>query len=237
VGVDEARRAASTHVFVDAEMLDLDGVVVLDSETEHHLARVLRLRSGEHVTVSDGAGRWRQTTVAGAAESGAVGFRLETTSDVVTTPRPHPPLTLASAIPKGDRVEWLVQKAVEIGVDTLQLLHSDRSVIRWKPDRATKQMVRLRRIAIEAARQSRRVWLPAVLPPSEASAVLPQAAVAEPGGRAVGSGDNFIAIGPEGGWSCDELEIAREQVTLGSNVLRTETAVLVAATLYVAHYH
>ena len=237
MAVDETRRTASTHVFVDAEVLDVDGVVALDSETEHHLSRVLRLRSGEHVTVSDGAGRWRETTVASAAELGTIGFRLEPTSGVVTVPRPYPSLTIASAIPKGDRVEWLVQKAVEIGVDTLQLLHSDRSAIRWKPERTAKQMVRLRRIAIEAARQSRRVWLPTVLPPSDALAVLPAAAVAEPGGRAVGPDDNVIAIGPEGGWSSAERKISREQVTLGSNVLRTETAVLVAATLYVAHYH
>lgn len=237
MAVDETRRTASTHVFVDAGVLDVDGVVALDSATEHHLSRVLRLRSGEHVTVSDGAGRWRETTVASAAGSGMSGFRLEPTSGIVTVPRPHPPLTIASAIPKGDRVDWLVQKAVEIGVDTLQLLHSDRSAIRWKPDRAAKQMVRLRRIAIEAARQSRRVELPTVLPPTAASAVLPTGAVAEPGGRAVGADDHVIVIGPEGGWSSAEREVAREQVTLGSNVLRTETAVLVAATLYVAHYH
>ena len=240
-------------MFVDAETLDTDGVVLLDSETEHHLTRVLRLRSGEHVTLSDGLGRWRQTTVATAHSgangkigvdgsdrvdgAGAAGFRLETTSEVVTTARPYPHFTLASAIPKGDRVEWLVQKAVELGVDTLQLLHTDRSVVHWKTDRAAKQMVRLRRIAVEAARQSRRIWLPELAAPVDASIVLSTAAVAEPGGHVVGPADSCIAIGPEGGWSADELEMARDQVTLGANVLRTETAALAATTLYVAHYH
>ncbi len=236
--IEKERRTATSHVFVDAETLDADGVVLLDSETEHHLTRVLRLRSGEHVTLSDGLGRWRQTTVAtGADGAGAAGFRLETTSDVTTTARPYPPFTLASAIPKGDRVEWLVQKAVELGVDSLQLLHADRSAVRWKADRAAKQMVRLQRIAVEAARQSRRVWLPELIAPVDASTVLSRAAVAEPGGHVVGPADNFIAVGPEGGWSSSELETAREQVTLGINVLRTETAALAATTLYVASYH
>ena len=239
--VDQERRSATSHVFVDAETLDAEGVVLLDSETEHHLNRVLRLRAGEQVTLSDGLGRWRQTTVvterAGVGGGAAAGFRLETTSDVVTTARPYPPFTLASAIPKGDRVEWLVQKAVELGVDTLQLLHTDHSAVRWKTDRAAKQMVRLRRIAVEAARQSRRVWLPELAAPIDASAVLSTAAVAEPGGNVVGPGDNCIAIGPEGGWSQSELDRAHGQVTLGANVLRTETAALAATTLYVANYH
>ena len=62
------------------------------------------------------------------------------------------------AIPKGDRLEWLVQKVTELGVDRLALLHAERSVVRWKPDRVQSQLVRLRRIADEACRQSRRVW-------------------------------------------------------------------------------
>ncbi len=232
MGIDDARRAATSHVFVEPETLDVDGAVLLDSETEHHLARVLRLRSGEHVTLSDGAGRWRQTIVASGP-----GLRLETTSEVVTTERPYPPFTLVSAIPKGDRVEWLVQKAVELGADTVQFVHTDHSAVRWKPDRAAKQMLRLRRIAVEAARQSRRVWLPEVTGPVDASTLLSTAVMAEPGGRVVGTSDNCIAIGPEGGWSDRELEMARDQVSVGRNVLRTETAGLAATTLYVASYH
>jgi len=230
--VDPVRRASATHVFVGADALEVDGVVLLDDETEHHLTRVLRLRVGEHVTISDGAGRWRDTAVADS-----VSFRLETTTGVETSDRLYAPLTLATAIPKGDRVEWLVQKAVELGVDTLQLLHADRSAVRWKPERAAKQIVRLRRIAVEAARQSRRVWLPEIALPVEASGVLTAAAITEPGGRNVKKTDTCLAVGPEGGWSEDELERATDQVSLGPNVLRTETAALAAVTLYVASYH
>lgn len=231
--MDEERRAASTQIFVATDVLDVDGPITLDSDTEHHLTRVLRLRDGEHVSVSDGAGRWRLTTVVQTGSS----LRLEPASAVAVATRAHPPLTIATAIPKGDRVDWLVQKAVEIGVDTVQFLHAERSVVRWKAERAAKQVDRLNRIAHEAARQSRRVWLPEVRTPVAALDVLPTSVVAEPGGRRVGAGDTFVSIGPEGGWSPGELENARDQVQLGPNVLRTETAVLVAATLCVGSYH
>lgn len=231
--VDEERRSASTQIFVAGDVLDVDGPISLDSDTEHHLTRVLRLRDGELVSVSDGAGRWRLAAVTQAGSS----LALEPAGAVAVTPRTHPPLTIATAIPKGDRVDWLVQKAVEIGVDTVQFLHAERSAVRWKVERAAKQIDRLNRIGHEAARQSRRVWLPEVRSPVAALDVLSTSLVAEPGGRCVAAGDTFVSIGPEGGWSPAELEIAADVVQLGPNVLRTETAVLVAAALCVASYH
>ena len=69
-------------------------------------------------------------------------------------------MTIAVAPPKGERLEWLVQKCTEVGVDQLVLLVAERSVVRWDADRAARQLERLRRIAAEAAMQSRRVWLP-----------------------------------------------------------------------------
>ncbi len=231
--VDEARRSAATQIFVPSDVLDVDGPIALDSDTEHHLSRVLRLRDGERVSVSDGAGRWRLAAVTLSGKS----LGLEPTSAVAETQRERPTLTIATAIPKGDRVDWLVQKAVEIGVDTVQFLHAERSAVRWKADRAVKQVDRLTRIAREAARQSRRVWMPEVRAPVPAADVLSTSLVAEPGGRSVVAGDTFVSIGPEGGWSPNELESAADQVQLGPNVLRTETAVLVAATLCVANYH
>lgn len=229
--VDEERRSASTQIFVTGDVLDGDGVIALESSMEHHLNRVLRLGEGEYVSVSDGAGRWRLAGVIYAGGS----LALEPAGPVVAKRRLHPPLTIATAIPKGDRVDWLVQKAVEIGVDTVQLLHTERSVVRWKAERAAKQVERLNRIAHEAARQSRRVWLPEVQPPVPVLDVLASSVVAEPGGRNVAAGDTSIAIGPEGGWSPRELANASARVQLGPNVLRTETAALVAATLCVSN--
>ncbi|NND74925.1 MAG: 16S rRNA (uracil(1498)-N(3))-methyltransferase [Ilumatobacter sp.] len=223
------RRHSSAHVFVD----HLGDTIDLSDETAHHLARVLRLRDGDPVTVSDGAGHWQPTVV---TDTGTA-IRLESAGDVVHEPRRHEPLTLATAMPKGDRLDWLVQKATEIGVDRIALLHTDRSVVRWKPDRVERRLGRLQRISDEAARQSRRVWRVAVDAPVPADIVLAGAAVAEPGGRELRPADSVVAVGPEGGWSDTELQRASVRIDLGPNVLRTETAALVIITLSVAFRH
>jgi 16S rRNA (uracil1498-N3)-methyltransferase len=139
------------------------------------------------------------------------------------------PVTIATAIPKGDRFDWLVQKVTELGVDRLVLLHAERSVVRWKPDRVARHLERARRVADEALRQSRRVWRLQIDGPFGAGEVLGEYAVAEPGGRPIGVGDVSVAIGPEGGWSAAELAVAGDRVGLGPTILRTETAVIAAS--------
>jgi len=224
-----ALRSSSAHVIVEPEALD-GAEVVLDGDAEHHLRRVVRLRDGETVSVTDGAGRWRLTAV----RAGGSTLTLEPTSDVVIAePRAHP-LTLAVAMPKGDRLDWLVQKVTEIGVDRIVLLHAERSVVRWKPDKALTQLARLQRIADEASRQSRRVWRVTIDAPVVAVDVLDRFVVAEPGGRRLEPEDRMVAIGPEGGWSRTELETAQDIVTLGANILRTETAAVALSALCVA---
>lgn len=225
-------RRTSAHVFVVPDVLDSDGVVVLDDEVEHHLRRVLRLRAGEQVGLTDGAGRWRLAAVADAGGSGAR-LVLEPTAPVAVEPD-REPITVAAAMPKGDRLDWLVQKVTEIGVDRVVLLHADRSVVRWTPERAARHRDRLQRIADEACRQSRRVHRAVVDGPFDAASVLSEFLVAEPGGRRLASGDRSVAIGPEGGWSDAELAAAAERVDLGSTILRTETAAVAVATLCVA---
>lgn len=225
----ESLRTSSAHVLVTPDQLSASGDVVLDSDTEHHLRRVLRLRDGESVSVTDGAGRWLLTT---AARSGSA-IRLEPASDVVAEPARDRPVTIAAAMPKGDRLDWLVQKVTELGVDRIVLLHAERSVVRWKPERTAAQLERLRRISDEACRQSRRVWRVAIDEPVEATAVLASFVAAEPGGRDLAPGDCSVAIGPEGGWSVEELDQAAELVSLGRNILRTETAAVAASTLCV----
>jgi 16S rRNA (uracil1498-N3)-methyltransferase len=218
--VSNALRRSSAHVLI-ADV----AAPALDHATAHHLARVLRLRPGEPVTVTDGAGRWR------FCEFG--GDDIEPAGDVVVVERPSPALTVAVAPPKGDRLEWLVAKCTEVGIDRLVLLDAEHSVVRWHGDRAERQRARLRRVAVEASMQSRRVWLPEITGPVPAIDVLPSAAAAEPGGRPVRADDQTIAVGPEGGWSPKELEIAADVVSLGPFVLRVETAAVAAAALMV----
>jgi len=212
----ELRRRAAAHVLVD----DV-GTPALGDGTAHHLFRVLRVADGAIVTVTDGAGRWRPCRAAGAA--------VVPDGDVVHEPALEVPLTIAVTLPKADRPEWIVQKLTELGVDRIVLLHAERSVVRWDAERAAKHVAKLRRVAVVALEQSRRVWLPDVTGPVTAASMLAGAVAAEPGGRALSAADRTVAIGPEGGWSPAELAVAGDTVSLGPTVLRVETAALSAA--------
>ena len=116
---------------------------------------MLRLRAGEVVTASDGAGRWVACRWVGGAA-------LEIDGEVVVEPEPTPLVTVAFSPVKGERPEWAVQKLTELGVDRIVPLVAARSVVRWTGDRGEAVVARWRRVAREAAMQSRRAWLPAV---------------------------------------------------------------------------
>src|SRR6266508_1892829 len=148
--ITDALRRSAAHVLVD----DV-AAPVPSADAMHHLVRVLRLRNGEPVTVTDGSGRWRPCVVAGSG--------LEPVGAVESEPRPAPELTIAVAPPNGDRLEWLVTKCTEVGVDRIVLVDAERSVVRWNGDRASKQIDRLRKLVVEASMQSRRVWLPEIV--------------------------------------------------------------------------
>lgn len=222
------RRSATAQVLLDdgAGAGLADTTIGLADDVEHHLRRVLRIRDGESVVVTDGRGRWRMTLARVSGSS----LWLEPIGEVGREPAPDS-FTLATAIPKGDRLDWLVQKTVELGVSRLVLLDAERSTVRWKGERVDRQLARVRRIADEATRQSRRVWRAEIDGPVPAASVLVDAAVAEVGAANVPADEPIIAIGPEGGWSQSELDLAPRRVGLGANVLRVETAAIAATTL------
>ena len=214
----------SAHVFV----ADLSAPV-LDTGDHHHLERVLRLRAGEAVSASDGAGRWVPCRWVGGAA-------LEVDGEVVVESEPSPAITVAFSPVKGDRPEWAVQKLTEVGVDRIVPLVAARSVVRWTGDRGAAVVARWRRVAREAAMQSRRAWLPTV---GEAvafgvAAAWPGATMAVGGGAPPSLDRPVVLVGPEGGWADEELGAGLCTVGLGPNVLRTETAAVVAGTLLVA---
>ena len=142
------------------------------------------------------------------------------------SPARRVPSTIAVAIPKQDRPEWIVQKAAET-VDRIVFLHAERSVVRWDGERAERHRNRPR-VAGEALMQSRRVWLPEIVGPLPAADVLPEAVAAEPGGRAVTSPTGVMRDRTGGWWTPDELALAQDRVAVGDAVLRVETAALVA---------
>jgi 16S rRNA (uracil1498-N3)-methyltransferase len=191
------------------------------------LGKALRLRPGDGLVVSDGAG---------ARRTARFGDEVEPDGDVVWVPRPDPPLTVGLTPTKGDRPEWAVQKLTELSVDRIVVLRTERSVVRWEADRAGHHLERLRRIAREAAMQSRQVWLPevdGVATPAD----LPGAALADRDGRPPTTADTVLLCGPEGGWSEAERDEPRDHVALGPAVLRAETAAVTAGVLLVALRH
>jgi 16S rRNA (uracil1498-N3)-methyltransferase len=215
----------------------------LDPADARHLLDVLRLRPGEPVVVSDGAGSWMPCRVspATAGRSGRTaepGSIVVADGEVVVQPAVEPRLTIAFAPVKGDRPEWVVQKLTELGVDTIVPIHTRRSVVRWEGDRSARAVERLRRVAVEAAGQCRRPRLPEILPVStigdlaDLTGVAP--ALAHPGGGRPTLGHRVVAIGPEGGWDDSELGGGGSTVGLGPTVLRAETAAVVAGALLCA---
>jgi len=215
---------AAAHVFV----ADLDGLDLTDDD-QHHLGRVLRLRPGQVVTAGDGAGGWRvcEWTAAGLAPVGAIEH----------DERPDPPITIGFVVPKADRPEWIVQKLTETGVDRIVPLSAARSVVQWDGDKAAKQLARLRRVAREAAMQCRRARLPTVEPLTGFGDVAgrPGAAIATLGGQMLDVAcHRLLIVGPEGGWSPEELESPPPRVGLGNYVLRSETAAIAAGALMTA---
>jgi 16S rRNA (uracil1498-N3)-methyltransferase len=201
----------------------------LDDTDRHHLARVLRMRAGDALVVSDGRGRWRRAVL---ADGGAV----EPDGDVVEDAAPAPTITIAFAITKGERPELAVQKLTELGADRIVPFAAARSVARWDGERAAKHVQRLRRVAREAAMQCRRSWLPEIDDATtfEVAASLPGASLADAGASGGPTLDRpTVLVGPEGGWDPQERVWGLPAVGLGPHVLRAETAAMAAAALLV----
>jgi 16S rRNA (uracil1498-N3)-methyltransferase len=201
---------------------------VLSISDRHHLERVLRLRSGAEVAVGDGRGSWRPCRF---------GSELEPIGPVIVEPRPEPPIGVGFALVKGDRPELVVQKLTELGVDRIVPFTAARSVVRWDETKAGRQQERLVVIAREAAMQCRRTWLPEIAPLCDLAevAAMAGAVIADRGGDQLAADDRFVLVGPEGGWTPEELGLGVRRVQLANHVLRAETAAIAAGALLCAN--
>ena len=227
----------------DRAQLDND-VVVLSGAEGRHAATVRRLRPGERADVADGAGLVAECVVVGPAPGG-----LELTVQARRqVPRPDPSITVVQAIPKGDRGELAVEEMTEVGVDRIVPWAAARCVPVWQGARGERSLAKWRLTAREAAKQSRRAWLPEVTDSASAELVaqlIAKAALAivlEPGADAgLGrlslpeSGDLLVVVGPEGGITGEESAAFQAAgavaCRLGPTVLRTSTAGAVAAAI------
>lgn len=214
----------------------------LTPEAAHYLLDVLRLGPGSELELFDGEG----AAYPARLEVGGLALTLGPRREA----RPALELWLLVALAKGDRMDFVMQKATELGATRLFPFAAERSVVRLDAQKAEARAVRWRRIAAEAARQCGRADVPVVFPPAMLSTALgavPAGFVRfafHPGGEPLvrGSPPPGVAavVGPEGGLSPEEVTCCEEagarRVSLGPRVLRAETAALVATALLQAAY-
>lgn len=197
-------------------------VAELSRDDDHHLRRVLRAREGEELVLCDGRGSWR------FAHVGSVGL-----VDVgeVFIDEPVPTTTLYLAPLKGERGEWAIAKATEVGVSEVVPLVSERLALKFRGETRDKVLSRWRRIAAETVGQCRRTYDVVIAEPVTPGEVPAHVAVADFAGSGDWRGVTSVAVGPEGGWGPEEWDPTRRRVSLGPSVLRGETAAVVAAAL------
>ena len=216
-------------------------VVVLSGAEGRHAATVRRLRPGERADVADGAGLVAECVVAGPRANG-LELTVQARREV---PRPDPAITVVQAIPKGDRGELAVEEMTEVGVDRIVPWAAARCVPVWQGPRGERSLAKWRLTAREAAKQSRRAWIPEVTNVASVGQVtqlIAKAACAivlEPAASSLSrltlpeSGDLLVVVGPEGGITDSESAAFRAAgavaCRLGPTVLRTSTAGTVAA--------
>lgn len=221
--------------------------IVLDGEEARHAVVVKRIRVGERIVLTDGAG----ASVTGVV---AVADKSTLTLDVDEARRTQPELprvVVVQAIPKGDRGELAVEMLTEVGVDEIVPWAASRCVAVWKGDRAAKSLAKWRATARESAKQARRTWFPEItdvvgteevakrLEKASVPVVLHEAASGPLADLPVpGRAEIVIVVGPEGGISDEELAafaaVGAEPVRLGSSVLRTSTAGVAATAALLA---
>lgn len=192
--------------------------VRLSPEESKHAARVLRLEPGERVTVFDAAETW-----AGVIESLGTSVTVRLLEKL---PRPAlPRVVVAAAVPKGARLDWMIEKLAELGVAAFQPVRFARGVV----EPGAGKLKRMEKIALAAAKQSGAPVM-RIEPEIEAGRLPVDALLADPEAAApLGPGAGTVVIGPEGGLTAAEAARFASRVSLGSTILRIETAAVVAA--------
>lgn len=238
------------HRFVISSDDIMGSWVYITGAEAAHLKKVLRLKPGDKVTVFDGNGREFLVELVEINEGGTKARILEVSDSI---PEPPVGVTLIQGLSKGDKLEFIIQKGTELGVKRFIPVQTERTVVRLDDKKAAERQARWQRIALEASKQCRRAVIPQVemlTGLAEAIAGLPQEKVLlvpwegehnrglkeflrtlRPGEKR----EIFVVIGPEGGLTGKEVELIINAggypVTLGSRILRTETAGIAAVTM------
>lgn len=218
------------------------GQYFIGGEDGRHIAKSLRMRPGEELTLCDGQGADYFCTVVSCDGEGAL---VQVEGSAPSKGEPPTKVTVCQCLAKGDKMETVTQKSVELGAWEIWPVESSRCVVRLDGKSAGKKTARLQKIAREAAMQSGRGAIPQVLEPAPLKQALETAAKEgeifffyERGEESlkaalVSAGERlFVFVGPEGGFSPEEAALAQslggKLLTLGPRILRTETAPLAA---------
>lgn len=225
-----------------------DDILSIPPTLSAHLYKSLRIRQGDTIKVGDEQRRRYLVKITHIESSQTMAQILDTQSSRTPT---SPTLILGQAILKGDRMNWAIQKATELGVSTIIPVLSARVVVRLESRQARTHQERWQRIALEAAQQAERWEVPTIKPPCQMRKFLSDSTdsdvksllverQADQGITAieVPAGPErrlTLAVGPEGGWTQDEILAAQEcgfrTVSLGPRILRAETAALASLTI------
>ncbi|MBU6325295.1 MAG: 16S rRNA (uracil(1498)-N(3))-methyltransferase [Bacteroidetes bacterium] len=218
-----------------AKILNAD-TALFDATEKRHAIDVLRKNAGDLITFTNGQGYLYEASIKQVNKDS---FSAEITSELSFRPKPKVHLAIAPT-KNSDRMEWMLEKCCELGLASLQFLdcaHSEKTRV---------NMERMERVALSAIKQSGNLWLPELLPvtkfntwiqqPFEGKRYLAHCAEGEKNRAAHTEEAVCIGIGPEGDFSSEEIQLALERgclpLSLGNTRLRTETAGLVACTLF-----
>ena len=226
--------------------LTVDEQCDLDDRASHHLARVLRVKTGDRLSIFNGDGNNYQGAVVSVTK-----HQISVLIDSIEPADTESSLNtcLALAVSKGDRFEWAIKKATELGVTSIVPILSQRVDVRLSPERWQKKQEHWQQIVISACEQSGRAAVPEVAAPTtlsqwlsdvEADCKLVLDPEATPHALHDRPASIALLIGPEGGLAPSELTLASENgfssLRLGPRVLRTETAPLVALSILGARW-
>lgn len=230
----------SQYIVDAADVSPAEATAILRGEEAHHLSRVTRAREGEKIALFDGAG-WRW-----GGEIARIGRDEVLVAKIAPLPpnEPEHPVILAAGLIKADRWEWMLEKAVELGVTTIIPLLCSRS----QPGDVAKKSARWSKIILSAAKQCERGRLPELRPPATVEAFVASLGAFSAGERrwlfierekaeppTISDGPQTLAIGPEGAFSDGEARLflgaGFVPATLGARILRSETAALAALSL------
>ena len=245
IKLESGKQMSLRRHFVTPELLKSESIVLAGAEA-HHLLNVIRLRAGERIILQDGLGRGWVSEVIELEKRQLTLLRLEP-AELTAEPAIH--ITVTQAIGKGDKFEDVIQHGTEVGISRFIPVISERTIVRFDQKSAEEKRKRWQAIAINAAEQSHRSIPPEIEAPvkfrelvssirgSGLSFLLHPSGVSIKASPIVELLNSALAmillVGPEGGWSESEIELALEAglkiVSVGDFVLRTETAALVGA--------